>query len=299
MRSIPWLALGAVCCTASAHPLWVAFDFSRHAIGLQATVHHQAVYVILDTGVDPSVIDVRAAKAAALKVDRSDAGEMSGVGNAAHASAYSGRIDGLEIGARAFAPFDTLVTGMAGLSQAYGRKLDGVLGYSFLHDKIVLIDYPRHMLGILDRQSDAAPNTSRCGNVWSTPMRTWQNFPVIQGFRFGTAHGPVTLDTGSNGTLSLYQEALRLPDVRTALSKNGSITFSGVRGSGQASTYAFRAPLGFGPFAAPANVPVNVRDDKGSPQRLGNAGNSLFDAMKLKILLDYRHRMITYYGQCD
>jgi hypothetical protein len=29
---------------------------------------------------------------------------------------------------------------MTGLSAHYGRKLDGILGYSFLADKIVLID---------------------------------------------------------------------------------------------------------------------------------------------------------------
>ncbi len=32
------------------------------------------------------------------------------------------------------------------LSAGYGRTLDGVLGYSFLTDKVVLIDYANNVL---------------------------------------------------------------------------------------------------------------------------------------------------------
>ena len=36
----------------------VPFDFSHHAIGLNVTVKGKPLYVLLDTGVDPSVIDL-------------------------------------------------------------------------------------------------------------------------------------------------------------------------------------------------------------------------------------------------
>lgn len=50
--------------TAQAAPLSVPFDFTRGAIGLDVSVNGTPLYMILDTGVDPSVIDLaRAARA--------------------------------------------------------------------------------------------------------------------------------------------------------------------------------------------------------------------------------------------
>jgi hypothetical protein len=54
-------------------------------------------------------------------------------------------------------PLDALASDTAVISAHYGRKLDGILGYSCLSDKIVLIDYPHQTLGILDHTNDAAP----------------------------------------------------------------------------------------------------------------------------------------------
>jgi hypothetical protein len=54
-------------------------------------------------------------------------------------------------------PLDALASDTAVISAHYGRKLDGIFGYSCLSDKIVLIDYPHQTLGILDHTNDAAP----------------------------------------------------------------------------------------------------------------------------------------------
>jgi hypothetical protein len=56
---------------------------------------------------------------------------------------------------RRFRPFDALATDMNALSGHYGRKLDAVLGYGFLSDKIVLIDYPGRTLSIFARAVEA------------------------------------------------------------------------------------------------------------------------------------------------
>jgi len=42
---------------------------------------------------------------------------------------------------------------LSALSAKYGRRLDAVIGYSFLRDKIILIDYPGRTLLLLDRNS--------------------------------------------------------------------------------------------------------------------------------------------------
>lgn len=44
------------------------------------------------------------------------------------------------------------------------------------------------------------------------------------GVRWLRSTGPVTLDTGSNGSLGLYRSALGLPGIRAALKTTGTVT---------------------------------------------------------------------------
>ena len=301
IAAVATLVAVLLCGAASAEPLTVPFDFSRNAIGLDVVVKGAPLHMILDTGVDPSAIDLARADALGLKVDRGAAGEASGEGDAKQAQVFPATIENLAIAGRSFASVDALAMDMSTLSASYGRKLDGVLGYSFLTDKIVLIDYGHRTLGILDRPADATPTVRQCRKRWSVALRgfTDDNIPLIPDFRLGAATAPISLDTGSNGGIALYQGALDLPGVRAALAEKGETSFTGARGKGKSKVYALGLPVGFGPFTLPAGQIVNVRGDKGSADtRLANVGNKLFAAMKLKMLLDYRARLMTFYGDC-
>jgi len=289
------------CVAAPAEPLTVPFDFSRNAIGLDVVVKGAPLYMILDTGVDPSAIDLARADALGLKVDRSAAGEASGQGDAKQAQVFPATIENLSVGGRSFATVDALAMDMSTLSASYGRKLDGVLGYSFLTDKVVLIDYAHRTLGILDRPGDATSSVRQCRKRWSVALRSFtdDNIPLIPNFRLGGAMAPISLDTGSNGGIELYQGALDLPGVRAALTEKGEASYTGARGKGKSKVYVLGEPVGFGPFTLPAGQTVNLYADKGSADtRLANVGNKLFAAMKLKMLLDYRARLMTFYSDC-
>jgi hypothetical protein len=279
-RSVCGFALavaGAAAGATTPEPFTVPFDFSRSSIGVDVTVRGEPLYVLLDTGVDPSLIDLERAKALGLAIDLQNGGEPSGFGDGKGATIFPSAIEGLAIAGHAFAPVEALASDMSALSAHYGRKLDGVLGYSFLKDKIVLIDYPQRTLSVLAHVRDVSPGVRGCRTQWRTPLRTSEGYPVIRGFRFGRATGRLTLDTGSNGGITLYQSALGL-DVKT---------------------YTFNAAVGFGPFTLPAGQVVMVRSETGSTDsRVANGGNLLFAAMKLKILLDYRQRSMTFYGDC-
>jgi hypothetical protein len=288
------------CCTASAAPLTVPFDFSRAAIGLDVTVKGQPLFVILDTGVDPSAIDTARAEALGLKIDRGASGEASGEGDAKEAKVYPTTLDGLAIAGRTFAPIDALALDMSAISAGYGRKVDGVLGYSFLADKIALIDYGQARLGVLDRPADAAPSVQACRKRWTIALRGFpdDSIPAIADFRFGKASGTISLDTGSNGGIALYQAALDLPGLRAALQESGEQKATGARGGTTVKTYVLNEAVGFGPFTLPAGQAVTLRKTPGSDTRVANIGNKLFAAMKLKMLLDYKSRMMTFYGDC-
>lgn len=295
-----WLIAVAVSAASSAStPLVVPFDFSKAAIGVDITVKGTPLYAIVDTGVDPSVVDLARADALGLKVDRGDGGEASGFGDGKGAAIFPTSIDGLAIRGRRFKPFAALASDMTDLSTHYGRKLDAVLGYSFLSDKIVLFDYPRRTFSILAQVTEAQPAVRTCRTRWSKPLTTSDSFPIIPGFRLGEASGSVSLDTGSNGGIGLFPKALDLPGVRASLVDKGTILHSGARGNAEARSYTLTVPVGFGPFTLPAGQVVTIhRGQEPADGRIANIGNRLFAAMKVRILLDYRGRTITFYGDC-
>jgi hypothetical protein len=65
----------------SGQTLSVPFDFSHSEIGIDAAVNGEPLFILLDTGVDPSVIDLQRAEALHFKIDRNAGGQVSGFGN--------------------------------------------------------------------------------------------------------------------------------------------------------------------------------------------------------------------------
>ena len=286
---------------AAAAPLTVPFDYSRGAIGLDVTVKGTPLYMILDIGVDPSAIDVKRADALGLPVQRGAGGEASGEGDAVRAQIFPATIADLAMAGHGFGAVDAAAMDMSALSARYGRKLDGVLGYSFLSTRIVLIDYPHNTLSILASAADAMPSVQGCRTRYSVALRSFEGdqIPVIGEFRLGAATVPISLDTGSNKGIALFQGALAVPGMRGALTENGAIQSTGARGDTAMKTYVLNAPVGFGPFSLPAGQVVVASAQAGSADtRLANIGNRLFAAMKLKMLLDYRAHQMTFYGDC-
>lgn len=295
------LAIALSCNAAQSASLDIPFDYSRSEIGLDVSVKGTSLYMMLDTGVDPSAIDIARAEALGLKIDRGAGGEASGEGNAKSSIVYPTAIETLAIAGRDFGTVDALAFDMSALSRHYGKPLDGILGYSFLNGKIVLIDYARRSISIVSLPGDTTKAVASCTKRWSIPLTSYEGdaIPIIKEFRFGKALAPISLDTGSSGGVSLYRNALKLPGVESALIEKGQVTSMGARGHSSSKTYTLAMPLGFGPFILPAGQTVALHDaDDHSDPRVANVGNKLFAAMKLKMLLDYRNRLMTFYGGC-
>ncbi|MBS0296948.1 MAG: retropepsin-like domain-containing protein [Proteobacteria bacterium] len=285
---------------AFAAPLTVPFDFSRGEVELQVAVKGKPLHMLIDTGVAPSMISLAQAKALGLKVDP-EAGEADGIGDGKGASMFGSAIERLSLGGRRFGRVEALALDTGPLSAQYGRPLDGVLGWSFLRDKAVLIDYPNRRLSLIDRPSQAKALTRSCRRRWSAPMALLkdQNWPMVPDFHLGGARLPATLDTGASGGVTLYQGALDLPGVRDALTRTGEGQSTGARGASRLTEYVFSGPVGFGRFDLPGGSAVSLRQTKGSAETsLANIGNRFFADLKLKLLLDYRHRRIGVFADC-
>jgi hypothetical protein len=281
-----------------AQTLRVPFDFSQSEIGVDATVNGKPFYVLLETGVDPSAIDLGSAEALHLKIDRKIAGEASDAGNTRQLTAFPTTITDFAISGHKFASFDALTGDLSGLSAKYGRRVDAYLGYSFLQDKIIMIDYPQRTLYLLDRPSAASSATKSCRTKWSARLELLEgDWPLIPQFRLGDTVISATLDTGSGGSITLYNGALDMPGVRSALVQDDPKP-GGPPGDEKSNEYVFNKPVGFAHFQLPPGAPVTLRDGKGSSSNLANVGNKFLVSMGLKMMLDYRHRTMTFFGDC-
>jgi len=283
-----------------AHTVVIPFDFSRHVIVPEVSVHGVPLHMFLDTGVSPSVIDTARAKELGLKVDYAAGGEGSGSGNAKHVMAYPTSIDHLTIGGRPFGSIVALAADQSEISKAYGSRIDGTLGYSFLSGRLVLVDYAARTLTISGRIADLAPQLASCGKAWRVPLRSFpgDEIPVVE-MRIGSTRLPVSIDTGSNGSIELYKGALDLPGVKAALVKTGTQQETGARGGYVVDTFALNVPIHLGPFALPPGQSVTLRNYQGSPEtRMANVGDKLLANMQIKLLLDYRDKRIGFYGGC-
>lgn len=283
-----------------AAPLTVPFDFSDSEIVLSVTVAGTPVLALLDTGVDPSVIDVKLAESLKLPLDSANGGEVSGQGGDASAVAYPATIAGLALKGRPFPPVEALAHDLSGISAHLGKPLGVVLGYSFLEDKILLVDYAKSEVTFLDKAAEANKRTMQCRNRWIIPLKGFPEdaTPAVL-LRFGEAHGLISLDTGSSGTLTIYPGTLNLAGVKDALVEKGEVTGAGARGTTLAKSYVLNLPIQLGPFTAPAGLTVTLHEKKDfDDSRVANAGNKFFSSLGLKILLDYRSKRLGFYGDC-
>ncbi len=295
------LAVTALLATASeARPLVVPFDFSRHEVGLNVRVRGAPLYMFLDTGVSPSAIDTARAKSLGLKIDFAGGGEASGAGRQQHVMVYPTSIDDLAIGGRRFGAIEALAADQRAISNAYGRRVDGTLGHSFLIGKVVLIDYPARTVTISSRTTDVAPQLATCRKAWRNRLISFNGdkIPIVD-LGIDSARLPFGLDTGADGNVEPFKNALDEPIVKARLAEVGTTKNTGTRGVYTSDVYKLNTRIRLGPFVVPAGQSVTVSSGEGGPKtRFGNVGNRLLAGMGLKLLLNYPNSQIAFFGEC-
>ena len=125
-----------------------------------------------------------------------------------------------------------------------------------------------------------------------------ENWPLSPQLRLGDAVISATLDTGSNSFIIVYEGALDMPGVRSALVQKGEVKAGGFLGEEKREEYVFNKPVGFARFEVPPGAAVTLRHVKGPSSNLANVGNKFFASLGLKMMLDYRHRTMTFFGDC-
>lgn len=185
----------------------VPFEFIHGSILVQASLNGQGPFwMMLDTGADPSIVEIGTAKRVGLKIA---AGGQPGSGGGADDNlAYETSLPLVQLGGLTASDVDALAMDLSKLSSALGRPISGVLGYSLLKTRIVQIDYPNREV----RFYTSAPSCTGAARPHSPSCTTlsfrYQDDILASG---ATVDGkPVTtnVDTGSNSNFQFTPAAV-------------------------------------------------------------------------------------------
>jgi len=265
----------------------VRFESPRNQVYLPVMIGEDGPYFfILDTGVDPSAIDVNLALRLGLPVDTSRAGEAAGAGTGS-VRIYPATVSGLRFAERSIDDFPAVALDLAPLSERLGRPLHGMLGHSFLRDRVVQIDYPAGVVRLLTHGFDPA----REEEAVRVPLVFRPNdiIPMVE-VRVNDHTVPVSLDTGSGLTLEIFLSAVERLDLTDVYERAESVELTGARGAFMARA-ASVDHVALGPFVLDdQELTFSQRTPQAEEGRQGNLGGGFL--RHFVVTLDYRDQEI-------
>jgi hypothetical protein len=274
---------------------FIPFDPRSNQVTISASANGVPLRFLVDTAVDPSAIDRRAAFAAGLKKLGKDEA-IEGVGSDA-ATAYPSVIPSLDIAGRIYGPIEVLVNDMSKIRARYGAPLDGILGYSLLKDHAVLIDYPANRIALFEGAASTEPRG--CRTVHRFPLRFRSDDDrsiLVPGLAIGGIQIPAFLDTGSSNSLRIDVDAPSITSIRRMLPQGEAGTSVGARGEAHLRRGTLEVPVTLGPFRVDHADVSMVRES--SPDLPVNIGNRFLRALGAKLLVDIPGRKVAIYGEC-
>ncbi len=269
----------------------VPFAYERGAIVVSARVGGETLAMMLDTGVDPSLVDLAVARRLGLTLD-AEGSQGSGGGSEVNL-AYGTTMPSVALGALRATGLAAVAIDLSKNAAALGRPLDGVLGQSLLADRMVVIDYPRRVVRFhADRRTfDRELRRRRRDSRIALPFR-YADEILIDGVRVDGRPVTANLDTGSNATFQLTPVAATALGIAPPDDPSKAQVSIGINGAthttvGTVSTIA----LGGRTFDRPTVVFYGAgtgHDHEAWSLRIGNAFLERF-----VVAIDYRRMRIT------
>lgn len=224
------MTVASLCCfaqtTSKDEVIEIPFEFQKNEIILQVSVNGKGPFnMMLDTGTNPSAVDLTTARDLGLKLHPVGK-EISGGGTDANLGYYT-QLPLVEVGDFTAKNVDALAVDLSKVSERLGKPLHGVLGHSVLNGRIVQIAYPNHVVRFYAHSPFQKANTSK---------RTVMTFRyaddvLIDDVSVNGKKMVANLDTGSSGTFSLTPTAvsvLGLEDEVSRASVSTDVGFNGV-----------------------------------------------------------------------
>jgi len=207
----------------------VRFDFPHNEIVMQVRIDGKGPFnMLLDTGTDPSAIDLATAKVIGLKL-RSTGHKGSGGGTDVNL-AYETKFSLIEVATLTAKNVDAAAIDLSRISERMGIPIHGVLGQSFLKDRIVQIDYPHGLVRFVERSPFSKTPGQPNGPTFTTVPFRYKDNVLIDGILVNGKPLTASLDTGSSGTFDLSPAAVTLLGLDDEASKgkvNNSVGYNG------------------------------------------------------------------------
>ena len=238
-RIVPWLVLClllAVDCLvgfaqggSKDQVVEVPFEFYRNEIIVQVKLNGKGPFnMLLDTGTDPSAIELTTARELGLKLE--SMGKPASGGGTSVNLAYLTKLPLVELGGLTAKNISAAAIDLSKLSERLGKPVQGVLGHSLLNGRVVQIDYPNRVVRFYSKSPfPKTANQSNTSKLTVLPFRYRDNVLIDNVFVNGKKLiGNV--DTGSSGSFNLtpaavsylgLEEEVRRAEVSTAVGYNG------------------------------------------------------------------------------
>ena len=182
----------------------IPFDFYRNEIVLQVKINGKGPFnMMLDTGTDPSGIDLNTARDIGLKL-RPLGKPATGGGTDVNLTYYT-ELPLVEVAGFSVKNVETLAIDLSKISERLGKPLHGVLGHSVLNGRIVQIDYPNRVVRFYSQPlfSKAASTAKRSVLSFRYDDNVLLDDVFVNGKKVVG-----NLDTGSSGTFNLTPAAV-------------------------------------------------------------------------------------------
>ena len=185
----------------------IPFDFIHNQIVVKVNIAGKGPFsMLLDTGTDPSAIDLATAKEIGLKL--TSAGQQGSGGGMDKNLAFGTRLPLVEIGTLAARNVDAAAIDLSRIGERMETPVHGVLGQSLLKGRIVQIDYPGRVARFFESTPFPKPGgRSNTPNLTTLTFR-YENNVLIDGVLVNGKPVTANFDTGSSGAFALSPAAV-------------------------------------------------------------------------------------------
>ncbi|NWJ50670.1 MAG: retropepsin-like domain-containing protein [Bacteroidetes bacterium] len=122
-------------------------ETANNILFLKASIGGKKLNFCLDTGSETNVISSNSSNQVLNTINITRRSALQGSGSKNSEVLY-GNMSNFILGNQSFTEMETIITNLDALSDAYGVKIDGVLGYNFLNKGIICINLGKKQLSI-------------------------------------------------------------------------------------------------------------------------------------------------------
>lgn len=270
----------------------IPFQYIKNQILIEVKLNNSSkkLYMLFDTGVDPSVIDLRTAEELNLKVEKGNEGEASGRGNES-AKIYPTIFKELLIQNERHKNIEALAFDMSLLEKKIGTKVHGILGYSFIKDKIFRIDYKNKTIQFFKSSEELNKHLSSESKRLKLYTDDDDMIPLVDDISINNNRFLASFDTGSSLNIQIYEhslEDLKLDSID--LSKLDESQLFGAQGRKKTVITTLDSIVVSNDIVFNKQE-ITISSIKNTEQlRMGNIGNKFLD--HFKVTFDYLNKEI-------